>query len=78
MKFFKSKELRNISLLAHASAGKTSLAEAMLFATGAINRLGKVEDGTTVADFDEEELERRISLGGRLSSLANGTGTNLT
>jgi elongation factor G len=63
MKLFKSKELRNISLLAHASAGKTSLAEAMLFAAGAINRLGKVEDGTTVADFDEEELERRISLG---------------
>ena len=63
MKSFKSKELRNISLLAHASAGKTSLAEAMLFATGAVNRLGKVEDGTTVADFDEEELERRISLG---------------
>jgi len=63
MKSYKSKELRNISLLAHASAGKTSLAEAMLFATGAINRLGKVEDGTTVADFDEEELERRISLG---------------
>ena len=63
MEFYKSKELRNISLLAHASAGKTSLAEAMLFAAGAINRLGKVEDGTTVADFDEEELERRISLG---------------
>ncbi len=63
MKLYKSKELRNISLLAHGSAGKTSLAEAMLFATGAVNRLGKVEDGTTVADFDEEEIQRKISLG---------------
>jgi elongation factor G len=62
MKSYRSKELRSISLLAHASAGKTSLAEAMLFVTGAINRLGRVEDGTTIADFDEEELERKISL----------------
>ena len=63
MKFYKTRELRNISLLAHGSAGKTSLAEAMLFTSGAINRLGRVEDGTTIADFDEEEIERRISLG---------------
>ena len=63
MKSYKSRELRNISLLAHGSAGKTSLAEAMLFATGAINRFGKVEEGTTVADFDDEEIQRRISLG---------------
>lgn len=63
MESYKTKKLRNISLLAHGSAGKTSLAEAMLFATGAINRLGKVEEGTTVADFDEEEIQRKISLG---------------
>jgi elongation factor G len=62
MKSYKSEELRNISLLAHGSAGKTSLAEAMLFATGATNRLGKVEEGTTVADFDDEETQRKISL----------------
>jgi len=58
-----TEKLRNISLLAHGSAGKTSLAEALLFSTGAINRLGKVEEGTTVADFDEEEIARKISLG---------------
>jgi elongation factor G len=63
MKLYKSEALRNISLLAHGSAGKTSLTEAMLFATGVINRLGKVEEGTTVADFDDEEIQRRISLG---------------
>ena len=63
MKSYKSEALRTISLLAHGSAGKTSLTEAMLFATGVINRLGKVEEGTTVADFDDEEIQRRISLG---------------
>jgi elongation factor G len=55
-------QLRNIVLLGHGSAGKTSLVEAMLFASGAINRMGNVEDGTTVADFDDEETRRHISL----------------
>ncbi len=62
MKEYKTDEIRNVVLLGHASAGKTSLAEAMLFQTGAINRIGKVEEGTTVADFDEEEIRRHISL----------------
>jgi len=62
MESYKTEKIRNVSLLAHGSAGKTSLVEAMLFAAGAINRLGRVEDGTTVADFDEEERERKISL----------------
>ena len=62
MESYKTEKIRNVSLLAHGSAGKTSLVEAMLFATGAINRLGRVEDGTTIADFDEEERERKISL----------------
>ncbi|RLC58846.1 MAG: elongation factor G, partial [Chloroflexota bacterium] len=62
MKEYHTEQLRNIVLLGHGSSGKTSLAEAMLFASGAINRLGRVEDGTTVADFDEEETRRHISL----------------
>jgi elongation factor G len=62
MKDYDTKQLRNIVLLGHGSAGKTSLAEAMLFTSGAINRMGGVEDGTTVADFDEEEIRRHISL----------------
>ncbi len=62
MKDYATDKLRNVVLLGHGSAGKTSLAEAMLFASGAINRLGAVEDGTTVADFDEEEVRRHISL----------------
>jgi elongation factor G len=62
MKEYKTEQLRNIALLSHGSAGKTSLAEAMLFNTGAINRLGKVDEGTTVSDYDEEEIRRHISL----------------
>jgi len=62
MKEYQTEQLRNIALLAHGSAGKTSLAEAMLFDTGAITRLGKVDEGTTVSDYDEEEIRRHISL----------------
>jgi len=63
LKEYTTDQLRNIVLLGHGSSGKTSLAEAMLFTSGAINRQGRVEDGTTVADFDDEEIRRRISLG---------------
>jgi elongation factor G len=62
MKEYKTDEIRNVVLLGHGSSGKTSLAEAMLFRTGAVNRMGQVEEGTTVADFDEEEIRRHISL----------------
>ncbi len=62
MKDYQTDALRNIVLLGHGSASKTMLGEAMLFDAGAINRMGRVEDGTTVADFDEEEIRRHISL----------------
>ena len=58
----KVEQLRNISLVGHGSAGKTSLAEAMVFDTGAIKRLGRVEEGNTVSDYDPEEQERNISV----------------
>lgn len=62
MKQYSIDRLRNVVLLGHSGSGKTSLTEAMLFDTGAINRMGRVEDGTTVADFDEEEHRRSISI----------------
>ncbi len=55
-------DLRNIVLLGHGSSGKTSLVEAMAFCAGVTSRLGRVEDGTAIADFDEEEIRRRISI----------------
>ena len=50
--------LRNIILLSHGGAGKTSLAESLLFATGAISRMGRVEDGNTTSDYEPEEVKR--------------------
>ena len=55
-------QLRNIALIAHGGAGKTSLAEVMLFEAGVSNRLGRVEDGNTVMDFEPEELKRQTSI----------------
>lgn len=55
-------KIRNVVLLGHSGCGKTSLAEAMLFNTGATTRLGRVEDGNTISDYDEEEIHRTMSL----------------
>ena len=62
MKEYTTEFLRNIALVSHGGAGKTMLAEAFLHATGGTTRLGKVEDGTTVSDYDEEENRRKISI----------------
>ena len=57
MKPFATGQIRNVALVAHHGVGKTSLAEAMLFEAGAIQRLGRVEEGTTTSDFDAEALQ---------------------
>jgi len=57
-----TKMVRNVALIGHGNCGKTSLAEALLFSAGKINRLGKVDDGTAVMDYDEEETSRKISI----------------
>ncbi|XOF34807.1 MAG: elongation factor G [Candidatus Electrothrix sp. YB6] len=55
------KQIRNTVILGHGNSGKTSLAEALLFTAGAVKRLGRVDDGTTSMDFEEEEIKRQIS-----------------
>ncbi len=62
MKEYATQFIRNIALVAHGGGGKTSLGEAMLYVTGAINRMGRVEDGNTVSDFEDEEIRRHLSL----------------
>ncbi len=62
MKEYTTESIRNVALVSHSSAGKTMLSEAFLHFTGATTRLGKIEDGTTASDYDDEEIRRGISL----------------
>jgi elongation factor G len=62
MKEYSTEFIRNIALVSHGSGGKTMLAEAFLHVTGATTRLGKIEDGSTVSDFEDEEIRRKLSL----------------
>ncbi|MBI5485372.1 MAG: elongation factor G [Deltaproteobacteria bacterium] len=59
---FETSKIRNLGIVAHGGAGKTSLAEAILFDTGMIDRLGRVDDGTSTMDFEPEEIKRKISI----------------
>ncbi len=62
MKIYEADKIRNIALLGHGGCGKTTLTEAALFTAKVVNRIGKVEDGNTVSDFDKEEIARKISI----------------
>lgn len=69
MKTYQSNNIRNIAVAGHANRGKTTLCEAMLYTAGATKRFGKVEDGTTVMDYDPEEKKRKVSLKSAVASL---------
>ncbi|WP_454971880.1 elongation factor G [Dorea sp.] len=62
MKVYRTDEIRNVVLLGHGGSGKTSLAEAMAYVSGATNRMGKIADGNTISDFDKEEQKREFSI----------------
>lgn len=62
MKNYQTGQLRNLGVVAHGGAGKTSLVEAMLFNTGILSRLGRVEDGTTTSDYHPEEIAKQITI----------------
>jgi elongation factor G len=67
MKVHDAASIRNLALVGHSGSGKTQLASAMLFDAGMVNRLGRVDDGTTVTDFDDEEIARKHTLASSLA-----------
>ena len=68
MKNYDINKIKNIAFAGHNGSGKTSLAEALLYKAGASDRLGKTADGTTVCDYDAEEIKRQISIGTSLAA----------
>src|SRR5438445_5401171 len=67
MKVYDAASIRNVALVGHSGSGKTQLASAILSVSGMINRFGKVDEGTTVTDFDEEEIARKHTLSASLA-----------
>ena len=62
MKVYDAASIRNVAVVGHGGCGKTQLVSALLFAAGMVNRLGRVDDGTTVTDYDPEEIARKHTL----------------
>lgn len=78
MKLYDTSNIKNFCLLGHGNAGKTSLAEAMLYTSGNTDRLGRTADGNTVMDFDPEEIKRKFSISTALASCEwNGVKFNI-
>ena len=78
MKVYGTKEIRNVGIVGHGHAGKTSLVSAILYDAGATPRFGRVDEGSTVTDYDEDEIARKTSIHSGLAYVEwNGTKINL-
>ena len=69
MKAFETENIRNLAVIGHGDAGKTQLVSSLLYVAGATPRWGKVDEGTTVTDFDEDSIERKVSLNNNFAYL---------
>jgi elongation factor G len=67
VKIYEGENIRNVALVGHGDSGKTQLVSALLYTAGMVNRLGKVDDGTSVTDYDEEEIQRKFSISASLA-----------
>ena len=67
MKIYEGENIRNVALVGHGDTGKTQLVSALLFTAGMVNRLGKVDEGTSITDYDEEEIQRKFSISASLA-----------
>ena len=72
MKTYPTKNIRNILILGHGGSGKTTLTEALAFNAGAVDRMGKIDEGNTLSDFDPEEKRREFSISSAIIPLEFG------
>src|SRR5215472_12258822 len=68
MKVYEGSEIRNVALIGHGHCGKTTLAAGLLYTSGATNRLTRVDEGNTVTDFDDEEMQRKLTISTALAA----------
>ena len=76
MKVYEGANIRNVAVIGHGHAGKTSLVSAMLYAGNASQRMGRVDDGSAITDYDEEEIARKMSISAGLASCGVGQDEN--
>ncbi len=69
MKIYETRDIRNVGIAGHGHSGKTSVVSGLLYAAGATSRLTRVDEGNTVTDYDEEEIQRKLTISTALAAI---------